>query len=115
MRCIDRECYKFAKALIQSFALALDLEETGFDQFFDAPLTDVLIQHYFAAPDRKDHEEILFPHADFSGKCLYVDTLARADSQHSLYPPFKPAYELILLQETVVLIFFQGTYQDSRF
>ena len=70
MRPADRECYKFAKALIRYFALALGLEESGFDEFFNAPLTDVLIQHYFAAPDRKDHEEILFPHADFSGPWL---------------------------------------------
>lgn len=68
MNILDQQCYAFAKALVHSFALALDLEETSFDEFFNAPLTDVLIQHYFPAPDRKDHEEILFPHADFSGR-----------------------------------------------
>lgn len=107
MRQVDQECYKFAKALIRYFALALDLEETGFDEFFHAPLTDVLIQHYFAAPDRKDHEEILFPHADFSGKYLCVSSQTRADTQHSLHFTVESAYGLILLRGTMVLIFFR--------
>ncbi|CZR70226.1 uncharacterized protein PAC_20127 [Phialocephala subalpina] len=68
-----RECFTFAKALIRIFALALDLEETAFDETFNAPLTDILIQHYFASPDRKDHEEILFPHADFSAFTLLLN------------------------------------------
>ncbi|KAG4426112.1 hypothetical protein IFR04_000819 [Cadophora malorum] len=68
-----KQCYAFAKALIHSFALALELEEDSFDEYFHAPLTDVLIQHYFAAPDRQDHEEILFPHADFSAFTLLLN------------------------------------------
>ncbi|KAL3421683.1 2OG-Fe(II)oxygenase superfamily protein [Phlyctema vagabunda] len=68
-----RECFDFAKALVRIFALALDLEETAFDKIFEAPLTDVLIQHYCPSPDRKDHEEILFPHADFSAFTLLLN------------------------------------------
>ncbi|CZS96949.1 uncharacterized protein RAG0_06067 [Rhynchosporium agropyri] len=71
-----KQCYAFAKGLIHSFALALKLEETSFDEFFDAPLTDVVIHRYFPVPDRKDYEELLFPHADF---CAFTFLLNQRD------------------------------------
>jgi len=92
----DRECFVFAKALIRSFALALNLDETAFDETFNAPLTDILIQHYFASPDRQNHEEILFPHADFSGMYPTIENRNLTYHTISFHPPSESKYMPLL-------------------
>jgi len=59
------EALRFAKALVRIFALALDLEETAFDQDYEQPLTDITVQHY-PAQEIDPEDAALMPHADYS-------------------------------------------------
>jgi isopenicillin N synthase-like dioxygenase len=60
--------YVFAKKLVQIFSLALGLEETALDQFFEAPFTDITINHYPPQPDETEYKPVLYPHADYGGE-----------------------------------------------
>ena len=64
----DHEVYIFAKKLVQIFALSLGLEETALDNIFNAPLTDITMQHYPVQPGKTDPEELLYAHADYGGE-----------------------------------------------
>ncbi|KIW35453.1 uncharacterized protein PV07_02149 [Cladophialophora immunda] len=64
------EVYLFAKKLVQIFALALGLEETALDQFFEVPFTDITINHYPPQPDETEYKQVLYPHADYGAFTL---------------------------------------------
>ncbi|RMZ85554.1 hypothetical protein DV737_g577, partial [Chaetothyriales sp. CBS 132003] len=64
------EVYLFAKKLVQIFALALGLEETALDQFFETPFTDITINHYPPQPDEAEYKQVLYPHADYGAFTL---------------------------------------------
>jgi isopenicillin N synthase-like dioxygenase len=64
------EVYVFAKKLVQIFSLALGLEETALDQFFEAPFTDITINHYPPQPDETEYKPVLYPHADYGAFTL---------------------------------------------
>ncbi|KFY18623.1 hypothetical protein V491_04746 [Pseudogymnoascus sp. VKM F-3775] len=80
------QCYGFAQQLFRIFALSLGLEESAFAETFKSPLTDVMIQHYFPAPERKDHEELLFGHADFCEGIPGLEVL----NDNGIYVPAPP-------------------------
>jgi hypothetical protein len=58
----------FAKQLVRIFSLALGLEETALDQFFETPFTDITINHYPPQPDADEYKQVLYPHADYGGE-----------------------------------------------
>ncbi|KFY42142.1 hypothetical protein V494_02576 [Pseudogymnoascus sp. VKM F-4513 (FW-928)] len=80
------QCYRFAQQLFRIFALSLGLEESAFAETFKSPLTDVMIQHYFPAPERKNHEELLFGHADFCEGIPGLEVL----NDNGIYVPAPP-------------------------
>lgn len=65
-----QEVYIFAKALVRIFSLALGLEETALDEFFETPFTDITINHYLPQPGETEYKQVLYPHADYGGKSL---------------------------------------------
>ncbi|KFX93731.1 hypothetical protein V490_04722 [Pseudogymnoascus sp. VKM F-3557] len=80
------QCYRFAQQLFRIFALSLGLEESAFAETFKSPLTDVMIQHYFPAPERKYYEELLFGHADFCEGIPGLEVL----NDNGIYVPAPP-------------------------
>lgn len=65
---LDQEVFKFARKLLQIFALALGLEETALDEIFRQPLTDITMQYY---PIQSPSEQSsISPHADYGGFTL---------------------------------------------
>ncbi|KAL4900110.1 hypothetical protein BDW74DRAFT_183065 [Aspergillus multicolor] len=66
------EVFRFARKMLQIFALALELDETDLDNTFRHPLNDVTLQ-YYPIQDASDQSSIS-PHADYGGfTLLYQD------------------------------------------
>jgi isopenicillin N synthase-like dioxygenase len=62
---IDQDVFKFARKLLQIFALALGIEETDLDETFRYPLNDITMQYY---PIQKSNtQSSITPHADYGG------------------------------------------------
>lgn len=63
--------YPLAMELIRIMALAFNLEETAFDQYFEFPITALRALHYPPSPVQSDLPTVgLGAHADFSCKDL---------------------------------------------
>ncbi|EXJ80551.1 hypothetical protein A1O1_08697 [Capronia coronata CBS 617.96] len=65
-----QDVYIFSKALVRIFSLALDLEETALDEFFETPFTDITVQHYLPQPEETESKQVLLPHADYGAFTL---------------------------------------------
>lgn len=69
-----RHVFPLAMKLVRIFALAFDLDETAFDQYFQFPITGMRALHYPPTPPDDDDASPsigLGAHADFSCKRRY--------------------------------------------
>lgn len=62
----DQDVFKFARKLLQIFALALGLDEEDLDETFRYPLNDITMQYYpIQSPNTQSS---ITPHADYGGE-----------------------------------------------
>ncbi|KAI9731235.1 MAG: hypothetical protein M1834_005428 [Cirrosporium novae-zelandiae] len=68
-----REVLPLAMKLVRIFALAFDLDETSFDEYFKFPITGMRALHYPPVPPESDKNTVgLGAHADFSWLTLVL-------------------------------------------
>ncbi len=65
--------------MVQIFSLALGLEETALDRFFEVPFTDITINHYPPQPAETVYKQVLYPHADYGGEFSLLSVVAKSD------------------------------------